>query len=83
MEGAIQALREARQPGQVALVVNELTPESRSALSDGYLTMVISTPLRQLCTEMIGWMKSHVLGPDSAVPSQIFLDPVIHVPESV
>ena len=83
MEGAIQALREVRQPGQVALVVNELTPESRSALSDGYLTMVISTPLRQLCTEMVGWMKTITLGQDTAIPSQIFLDPVIHVPESV
>lgn len=44
MEGAIAALREARQPGEVALVVNELTPESRSALIDRHVTMVIATP---------------------------------------
>ena len=83
MEGAIQALREVRQPGQVALVVNELTPESRSALSDGYLTMVIATPLRQMCDDLVGLIKTTVLGPQSAVPSQHFLDPVIYVPESV
>ena len=83
MEGAIQALREARQPGQVTLVVNELTPESRSALSDGYLTMVIGTPLRQMCTDLVGLIKATVLGPESSVPSQHFLDPVIYVPESV
>ena len=29
MEGAISALREVRQPGQVSLVVNELTPDTR------------------------------------------------------
>jgi len=83
MEGAIQALREVRQPGHVALVVNELTPESRNALSDGYLTMVIGTPLRQMCTELIGLVKSAVLGPEAGIPSQLFLDPVIYVPESV
>ena len=83
MEGAIQALREVRQPGQVALVVNELTPESRSALSDGYLTMVISTPLRQLCADLMGLIKTRVLETDGAVPSQQFLDPIIYVPESV
>ena len=31
MEGAIAAVREARAPGEVALIVNELTPESRAA----------------------------------------------------
>lgn len=83
MEGAIQALREVRQPGQVALVVNELTPESRTALSDGYLTMVIGTPLKQVCDDLVGLIKTTVLSPDSAVPSQHFLDPVIYVPESI
>jgi len=83
MEGAIQALREVRQPGQISLVVNELTPESRSALSDGYLTMVISTPLRQLCADLMGLIKTTVLESDQPVPSQQFLDPVIYVPESV
>ena len=83
MEGAIQALREVRQPGQVALVVNELTPESRSALSDGFLTMVISTPLRQLCTDLVRMMADTVLQRDGRVVTQHFLDPVIHLPESV
>ncbi|MCG6903616.1 MAG: LacI family DNA-binding transcriptional regulator [Rhodobacter sp.] len=83
MEGAIQAVREVRQPGQVALVVNELTPESCSALSDGYLTMVIATPLRQMCADLINLMITTRIGPDAVVPSQKFLDPVIYVPESV
>ena len=83
MEGAIQALREVRQPGHVALVVNELTPESRGALRDGYLTMVIATPLHRICSDLTGMVKMAILGRDGNVPSQLFLEPVIHVPESI
>lgn len=83
MEGAIQALREARQAGQVALVVNELTPESRLALADGFVTMVISTPLRQLCEALVGLMAGEVTGAVAQVPSQHFLDAQLHVPESI
>jgi LacI family transcriptional regulator len=36
MEGAIAALREARPPGKVSLIVNELTEDSREALADRY-----------------------------------------------
>lgn len=83
MEGAIQAIRERRAPGEVALVVNELTPESRSALSDGYVTMVISTPLRAICAELMAMMRAQVLGPETPVHGQTFLEPVIYVPESI
>ncbi|MDJ0631017.1 MAG: LacI family DNA-binding transcriptional regulator [Rhodobacter sp.] len=83
MEGAIQALREVRLAGQVALVVNELTPESRSALSDGFVTMVISTPLRQLCTDLVKLAKVQVNEQGGPVPSQQFLEPVLYLPESV
>ena len=83
MEGAIQALREARKPGDVALVVSELTPDSRAALGEGFMTMVLATPLRQLFPDLIGLLKTSVLTPDQGVPSQNFLEPVIFVPESV
>lgn len=83
MEGAIAALREVRQSGQVAFVVNELTPESRSALSDRFLTMVISTPLEELSREVVRMMAMSKLGEGSQVPSQRFLDPTIHLPESI
>ncbi len=45
MEGAIAALRERHAEPQVALIVNELTGESRAALVDGYAIMAIATPL--------------------------------------
>lgn len=83
MEGAIEAVRESRQPGEVALVVNELIAECRAALADGYLTMAIGTPLRQLMPDLVALLKAHCLDPGAAVPSQTFLDPVIYVPESI
>lgn len=82
MEGAIAALRESTQPGQVALIVNELTEDSRSALVDGYATMVISTPLRQLCRDMVEMMINAVKNGASAVPGQHFLQPGIYLPEA-
>jgi LacI family transcriptional regulator len=83
MEGAIAALREARPPGKVALVVNELTPESRAALADGYVTMVISTPLRALCRTLIDHMIHVQLEGALRTPGQVFLEPRIYLPESV
>ncbi len=83
MEGAIEALREIREAGQISLVVNELTPESRAALSDRYVTMVISTPLQQLCADLVRVMSDSVLADVQSVPGQLFLDPHLVVPESV
>lgn len=82
MEGAIAAIREMRGPGEVAMVVNEITNESRSALGEGFVTMVIATPLRPLFADLIDLLKDHVLGERQQINSQHFLDPVIYVPES-
>ncbi|WP_284162880.1 LacI family DNA-binding transcriptional regulator [Frigidibacter sp. SD6-1] len=83
MEGAIAALREARAPGEVALVVNELTPESRSALQDRYVAMVISTPLEKLCREIVALMIQAVQNGSTGIPGQHFLQPELYIPESV
>ncbi|MFV2034694.1 MAG: LacI family DNA-binding transcriptional regulator [Halocynthiibacter sp.] len=83
MEGAIAALREEREPGDVVLVVNELTTETRQALGDGYVTMVISTPLERLCSELISQMAATRQGETVLVPSQTFLSTVIYLPEFV
>ncbi|AUC52687.1 LacI family transcriptional regulator [Sagittula sp. P11] len=83
MEGAIAALREARAPGQVALVVHEITPESRAALADRYAEMVIATPLRQLCEAAVKLVSDTVLNGTSGTPGQLFLRPDLYLPESV
>jgi LacI family transcriptional regulator len=84
MEGAINALREARKPGEVSLVVNELTPESRAALADRYASMVIATPLGNLCRDLfelaaLSRQRDH----RASIPGQHFLDPVLYLPESI
>jgi LacI family transcriptional regulator len=83
MEGAIAALREMHETPQVALVVNELTTESRAALLDGYATMVISTPLRELCQEVVEEMIRSKLGIDDGVAGQKFLEPKVILAESI
>jgi LacI family transcriptional regulator len=83
MEGAIAALREVRAPGEVALVVNELTPESRSALISRYVTMVISTPLRRLCDDLVGLAAEALRTGIPPVQGQHFLEPLLYLPESV
>lgn len=83
MEGAIAAVEEARQPGDIALVVNELTTESRNALASRHVTMVNATPLNVLCPLLITQMQEAVLGDAGKVSGQRFLEPLIYVPESV
>lgn len=82
MEGAIAALREVRSPGEVALIVNELTPESRSALSDRYVTMVMSTPLPRVCGALVRLMVAATRSGVSQIAAQHFLEPEIFTPES-
>lgn len=81
MEGAITALREDRKPGEVSLVVNELTDESRVALADGYVTAALGTPLSDLCAELVELMSQSVVDPQTGMVGQRFLEPFIHVPE--
>ena len=81
MEGAIAALREARPPGRVALIVNELTDDSRAALADGYATMAIATPLDDLCRALVDGMVRRVTTGERAVPP-VFA-PRLWTPESV
>ena len=82
MEGAIAALREKRPPAKVALVVNELTDESRKALVDRYATMVIATPLEELSNNVVQLMIASQQGRPTAHPSQHFLTPQLYLPES-
>jgi LacI family transcriptional regulator len=83
MEGAIAAIREMRAPGEVALIVNELTPESRAALTSRTVTMVISTPLQRLCSDLLALATDAVVNGPPPVAGQHFLQPDLYLPESV
>ncbi|MDD7971889.1 LacI family DNA-binding transcriptional regulator [Roseinatronobacter alkalisoli] len=81
MEGAIAAMRELHASPRIALVVNELTDDSRAALADGYVTMAICTPLAELCTDLVDLMLRATQGGDGGIAGQHFLDPRIILPE--
>lgn len=81
MEGAITALREERKPGEIGLVVNELTHESRAALADGYVTAALGTPLPELCSDLVALMSQAAREPGAVIAGQRFLEPFVHIPE--
>lgn len=83
MEGAIAALREASDPGRIALIVNELTDESRLALQDRIASIVIGTPLQTMCEALRDMMIAAVEGGLSQNPGQRFLLHEIWTPESM
>lgn len=83
MEGAIAALQKARTPGEVAVVVNELTTESRGGLAQGWVTMVDATPLPDLCREVLALMQRAVRDTGSVGAGQVFLPVHLHVAESI
>lgn len=82
MEGAIAALRETRPPGKIALVVNELTDDSRKALVDRYVNLVIATPIDTLAETLIQLMIDAARTGPSSSASQHFLTPELYLPES-
>ena len=83
MEGAISAIREENLAGKLIIVVNELTPESKSALADDVVTMVIGTPLPALCKELMSLMVGSVERGEAVIPGQSFLPFDIFVSENI
>uniref|UniRef100_UPI000833D31A LacI family DNA-binding transcriptional regulator n=1 Tax=Marinobacterium profundum TaxID=1714300 RepID=UPI000833D31A len=56
MEGVIRALRDNPPVQPLCVIVQELTAESRQALIDGVVTLVLATPLRQLAGDTLSQM---------------------------
>ncbi|SCX85331.1 substrate-binding domain-containing protein [Paracoccus tibetensis] len=82
MEGAIQAVREARAGSHVVLIVNELTPESQIGLQEHVVSIVLGTPIRQLAEEVIGAMIAVAEKGMSETPGQRFFPGEVWTPES-
>jgi len=83
MEGAITAIREEGLAGKLIVVVNELTPDSRTALADEVVTMVIATPVRTLCTELMSLMTASIDRVEDVIPGQSFLPFEIYTSENI
>lgn len=82
MEGAIEAVREMRKPGDMVLIVNELTPESRAGLLDRTLSVVLSTPIRQIADDLIAMMIAALDNGMAETPGQRFFPAEVWTPES-
>ncbi|NSY40411.1 substrate-binding domain-containing protein [Leisingera sp. ANG59] len=83
MEGAIKAFEEMREPESCALLVNELTPESETALQKRMVSIVFGTPLRQLVSELLALAASTFDNGFAETPGQRFFQPLIYTPESL
>jgi LacI family transcriptional regulator len=83
MEGAIAALKAHRKPGEIALVVNELTPESRSGLQSGHVTMAIGTPLDALTRGLVVQMAAAAFQPIAGPRPPVLFAPDLHIAESI
>ena len=83
MEGTINALRDENKAHKVAVVCNELTPDSRSALADNIVTAVIATPLAQLSNEVMGLMIKSLGDEADTVPGQSFLPIDFYISENI
>ncbi len=70
MEGVIRALRDTQLSQPLCVITQEMTPESRQALIDQVITLVVATPLRQLATDTVAQMISALNKdrPDTAAP---------------
>jgi LacI family transcriptional regulator len=83
MEGAISALREENMAERLVAVCNELTPDSRAALAENIMTMVIGTPLGMLCRELVDRMAGAVERGQTDTPGQTFLPFDIFTSENI
>lgn len=83
LDGAIGALRAPRPARMPVVVGNEVTPESRLALADGILTMVIATPIAAICGELIDLMAHAIEAGAANAPGQTFLPFDIYLPENI
>ena len=83
LDGAISAMREAQPAHPPVMVCNEITPESRAALADRILTMVIATPVLAICRELMELMANAIESGPANAPGQTFLPFDIHLPENI
>lgn len=83
MEGTISALRDENKTHKIAVVCNELTPDSRAALADNVITAVISTPLSQLSQELMNLMIKSLSDEADTVPGQNFLPIDFYISENI
>ena len=80
-EGAINALRDSGGAGHIRLILHPVTEETRKALDEGIVTMIVGTPIDRLSRYLIAEMAAFILGHGGQPESQILLSPEILIPD--
>jgi LacI family transcriptional regulator len=83
MEGTLRALQDRRAGERLAVVCNDLTPDTRAGLIDETLTLVIGTPIRLLATTLVDAMVRALDSPTIEPPTQVFLPHELYISENI
>ena len=83
MEGVIGALREHGGHENLVVVCNELIPETRAALLDGVVDLVIATPVELLADRAIDAMVAAIEGRTADIPLQTHLPFELFIAENI
>lgn len=83
MEGVIDALREEKAGDRVVAVCNELIPETRAALIEGLIDLVISTPLPLLAAKTVEAMAAALSGSEGDGLHQIEIQAELYISENI
>ncbi|MDW6026056.1 LacI family DNA-binding transcriptional regulator [Mesorhizobium sp. BAC0120] len=83
IEGVIDALREEEAAGKLTMVCSTMSPQSREALADDIVTMVIAEPIERLSRELVAQMVQSIEHGPAETSGQTFLPFDIHVSENI
>lgn len=83
MEGAISALREAGGAARTILVCSASTPDSRQALLDGTVRVLVAEPVETICRRLVEMVAAILASPSAATPRELVLPVVVLTPENL
>ena len=83
MEGMIRAIRDEQAGDRVVSVCNELIPDTRAALIDGIVDLVIATPTKLLAAKTIESMAATLANAATESLKQIILPAELYISENL
>lgn len=82
-EGLISALRDEKAGHRIVAVCNELTADTRSALIDGTVDLVLDTPIREISRRAVDIMARACAGENLASQQAVHIPVILRVSESL
>lgn len=81
VEGAFDALRESGRARRIRLVVHPLTGETRAAITDGTVTVIIGAAVVVLARSVVSELAASVSGRSQGASEHVLQSPEILLPE--